>query len=223
MVSRATERASRVWPGRSPSESMPHTKKAVVTEFRKAEILRAAGRVFAEQGFDRATIAGIAEAAGIAKGTVYLYFPSKQHVYSAVLSRAAADLAHCARTAMAGDASLSGQVRAFVGGTLRYFEENRDVLRLCRFEAGRALGRLDAAAPEPGDPLREPLMVLESMLQHAMRRGAIRKGRARAAAVAVLDIVRGVASRRLIKGSRKPLEKDVAFAFDLIWKGIGQR
>jgi AcrR family transcriptional regulator len=223
MVSQATARASRVRPARSPSQPMPRTKQAVFTEFRKAEIVRAAGRVFADQGFDQATIAGIAEAAGIAKGTVYLYFPSKQHVYSAVLSRTAADLTRCARTAMAGEADVSGQVRAFVGATLDYFERNRDVLRLCGFEAGRALGRRDDAAPEPGAPFREPLMALEPVLEDAVRRRAIRKVRAGAAAVAVLDIVRGVASRRLINGSRKPLEKDVAFAFDLIWKGIGQR
>jgi hypothetical protein len=47
--------------------------------------------------------------------------------------------------------------------------------------------------------------------------------RAAAAAAAVLDLLRGVASRRLLEGSRTPLDEDISFAFDLTWKGLGLR
>ena len=59
------------------------TKKDVVTEFRTAGILEAARKVFAKKGFNDATVDDIANAAGVAKGTVYLYYRSKREVYFA--------------------------------------------------------------------------------------------------------------------------------------------
>ena len=61
------------------------TKKDVITEFRTSGILEAARKVFAEKGFHEATMDDIAEAAGVAKGTVYLYYESKRDVYFAAL------------------------------------------------------------------------------------------------------------------------------------------
>src|SRR5437667_10227521 len=61
------------------------TKEDDVTEFRSSEILEAARKVFAKKGFHDATVDDIANAAGVAKGTVYLYYRSKQEVYLAAL------------------------------------------------------------------------------------------------------------------------------------------
>ena len=66
---------------------MARTKKDVVTEFRRAGILGAAYRVFADRGFEQATMAEIAGAAGVAKGTLYLYYPSKQDIYEAAMRK----------------------------------------------------------------------------------------------------------------------------------------
>jgi AcrR family transcriptional regulator len=51
--------------------------KPDVSEQRTAQIIEAATVVFAEKGFDRATMSDIAEAVGINKATIYLYFDSK--------------------------------------------------------------------------------------------------------------------------------------------------
>ena len=63
------------------------TKHDVVSEFRCGEILAAARKVFAVRGFNEATVDEIAAAAGIAKGTVYLYFSSKKDIYLAALKQ----------------------------------------------------------------------------------------------------------------------------------------
>ena len=49
-------------------------------ETRRQEILDAAIQLFDETGYDQTTVQHIAQAAGVAAGTVYLYFPSKEHV-----------------------------------------------------------------------------------------------------------------------------------------------
>lgn len=52
--------------------------RARLEEHRRAQILEAAAAVFARKGFDRATIADIARAAGLAEGSIYNYFRSKE-------------------------------------------------------------------------------------------------------------------------------------------------
>ena len=49
-----------------------NSKDVVIREFRVKEILDAACRVVASHGFQGATVGRVAEAAGIAKGAVYL-------------------------------------------------------------------------------------------------------------------------------------------------------
>ena len=61
----------------SPPVQRRGTKPA---EVRRAEILEAAARLFHQTGYDATTVQHIAAAAGVAAGTVYLYFPSKEHV-----------------------------------------------------------------------------------------------------------------------------------------------
>lgn len=54
---------------------------------RRGQILDAATRVFAEKGFERATIREIAGVAGIADGTIYNYFANKSALLLALLDR----------------------------------------------------------------------------------------------------------------------------------------
>jgi TetR/AcrR family transcriptional regulator len=56
-------------------------------EHRKEEILDAAQKVFFEKGLATATMDEIAEAAELSKGTLYLYYKSKEDMYLAVMMR----------------------------------------------------------------------------------------------------------------------------------------
>jgi len=55
---------------------------------RPAEIVTAALEVFAERGFSAARLDDVAARAGISKGTLYLYFPSKEELFKAVVREA---------------------------------------------------------------------------------------------------------------------------------------
>jgi AcrR family transcriptional regulator len=64
--------------------SLPRRRK----DTRPAELLDAALEVFAEKGFAAARMEDIAARAGAAKGTLYLYFPSKEAVFEALVRSA---------------------------------------------------------------------------------------------------------------------------------------
>lgn len=62
--------------------------RAAATADKREAILRAAIKVFAQKGYFNSKVADIAKAAGIADGTVYLYFKSKDEVLHSIFDRA---------------------------------------------------------------------------------------------------------------------------------------
>src|SRR3954470_13158535 len=64
--------------------------RPVITDKRGA-ILRAAIRVFAHNGYFNSKVADIAREAGVADGTVYLYFKSKDGILHSIFDRAMAE------------------------------------------------------------------------------------------------------------------------------------
>lgn len=64
---------------------MGETFQGQVAQLRRAQILGAAIKVFAERGFHRTTIRDVAKAAGVADGTIYNYFDNKTALLLAIL------------------------------------------------------------------------------------------------------------------------------------------
>jgi AcrR family transcriptional regulator len=62
------------------------------TDERRQQLLDAGARVFTERSYDDASMAEVARAAGISKGLLYHYFPSKRDLFVATLEAAAAEL-----------------------------------------------------------------------------------------------------------------------------------
>ena len=58
-----------------------------VSEERKDQIMNAAEEVFTQKGLDNARMEDIAEETGLSKGTLYLYFKSKDDLIAAILDR----------------------------------------------------------------------------------------------------------------------------------------
>lgn len=68
------------------------TSKTAQQAARREEILSAALGVFAEHGFEAARLDDVAKRAGVAKGTLYLYFKDKTALFEEIVREAAAPL-----------------------------------------------------------------------------------------------------------------------------------
>jgi AcrR family transcriptional regulator len=84
--------------------------RVIDREARRAELVAAAATVFAERGVGNTTVSHIVKAAGVAQGTFYLYFDSKDDVVLAVAERL-------------GDAMLEGIERAVAAPDSRAVEK----------------------------------------------------------------------------------------------------
>jgi AcrR family transcriptional regulator len=93
------------------------TRRREPPEVRREQLLDAAAQVFLDRGLAQATIADVAEAAGLAKGTVYLYFDSKSVLLTALRARYTSQwLAQSGRLdAPPGRGGYRQQLRSFLG------------------------------------------------------------------------------------------------------------
>ena len=66
---------------------IPASERDAFVERRREEILEAAGKLWARQGFDATSLESIAAEVGLTKGTLYLYFPGKQALLDEFLRR----------------------------------------------------------------------------------------------------------------------------------------
>jgi AcrR family transcriptional regulator len=80
-------------------------------EKRRQSILRAAREVFFEDGFHQATVEAVAERAEVSKGTVYLYFESKETILAHLLLEGLHELVGELEAAYTADESLAADER----------------------------------------------------------------------------------------------------------------
>jgi AcrR family transcriptional regulator len=100
-----------------PAEDKAPRRRA--PEERQEAILTAALDVFSEHGFAAARLEDVAQRAGVAKGTLYLYFPDKETLFEHMLQSVAAPaVAHLARLAKAENVPPA----AAIGALLTFFE-----------------------------------------------------------------------------------------------------
>ena len=196
------------------------TRKEVLKEFRTAELLEAARTVFAKKGFHGATVDEIAAAAGVAKGTVYLYYRSKQDVYWGALEHGITELHNQIRTRLAQEETPEKKVREFIAIKVHYFEANREFFRIYFSELGSGFSH-PAQMPRNFDEIYlQQASLLEAAIRQGIEHGEIREIRADTAAVAISDLIRGIIVQRLLGWSKKDVESDINFVFDLVWRGI---
>jgi AcrR family transcriptional regulator len=195
------------------------TKEAVVEQFRCQAIRDAAMRVVARKGYDHVTVQDIADEAGIAKGTVYLYFKSREDILQKTMSVSFEDFHARIAAAIAGGGVFPEVVERVVRTQLEYFDERKEFFRLYVAMA-EPLGerRLKKHAA-----YRTHIAQLAAMIENAARNGEVRDEPADRVAIAVASTIRDLALQRLAEKNPRPLADDVAFIRDYICRGIAER
>ncbi len=131
----------------------------------RQRILEAARQLFAARGFDSSTARDIADAAGIASGTLFNYFPTKEALLASLAALAVAGLDGEFEKS-AGD-SLEEDLFAFVAAGLRKLKPLRKHIPVL---LETALNPLATALGEEAQSLR--VSHLETVARLAKKRGA---------------------------------------------------
>jgi len=139
-------------PPKEPRAPAPSPRRERDRIRREAEILDAAEILFAERGFHGTAMSSIAERAGLATGTLYLYFRSKEELYQSLVDRkgeAHLNLELAAAAALA-DASALDQFLAVARVSFVFCREHRDFVKIYVSEFLSPGSRLSSGLGERG-------------------------------------------------------------------------
>jgi len=136
----------------------------------RTRILKAAQRLFANKGFEGTTTASLAQAAGVAEGTLFRHFPNKKAILIEVATDGWVEILTDLLTALSEMGSYKAVAQVMRRRMLNV-RENADMMRVCFMEA--------QFHPELRDRIQSEVIskmtdVAEAFFQTAMDRGIYR-------------------------------------------------
>ena len=196
------------------------TKQEVVTEFRCAEILEAARKIFAKKGFADATMDEIAAASGLAKGTLYLYFLSKRDLYLRTLQQGVTELLDRVTANIQEASGVRAKLRVMIATRVKYAEEDRDFFKIYLTEFVN-LTHPASINKELRDVRFKLAQGIEQILRDGVESREIQPLDVAAAAFTIQDMISSLTTRRILGWSKKDVEEDIEILCNFIWNGIG--
>ena len=101
---------------------------------RRAELIRAAGKLFVEKGFDATTIRDIADAVGMRSGSPFYHFKSKQDMLKSVMIEGLQAALTAQQAAIAGVRGAEARFRALIKSHLRIILEDHTEFPVLLYE-----------------------------------------------------------------------------------------
>lgn len=194
--------------------------RAMPVPVRRQVILCAARAALIEKGYEAVLLSDVARRAGVAKGTLYLYFKDKEDLVAAVLE----DVIDRMETRLEQQPKTGGAVERLTrlaADKLDFWEENQDFLSQFSRERPNLCGK--AAGRVLRERFRAHLDLLAEEVRAGVREGALKAVDPELGALYLLALVRMFYLRKLVLGSRKPLKSCAPELMGLFLGGLGRR
>lgn len=152
----------------------PEKPRSRRKDARPGEIIAAALASFAERGYAATKLEDVAAAAGISKGTIYLYFPTKEDLFRAVVRQAVLPNLNEAEADFAHHSGSSGDLLRLIAS--RFLQRlDSDLTAIPKIVVAES-GNFPAIAQFYADTvLRRAFTLIESILARGMERGEFRR------------------------------------------------
>ncbi len=139
---------------------------------KRERILAAAVKVFAEKGFYCARVSDVAREAGVADGTIYLYFASKEELLRGLFEEHMRRIIDEVRGLVAEGGTPADKLSRVFSAYVRFAEENPDLAEVLTVEL-RESGKFmnEFAGPRFGDFLR----VIEEIVLEGQEQGRFQR------------------------------------------------
>jgi AcrR family transcriptional regulator len=196
------------------------TKKAMLAAFRTREILAAARRLMAEQGVDALTMDEIAQAAGVAKGTLYLYFQSKDELIQALLSQVGEAIAQDLEAILAQSEPPPAKLRQMAMVLLQSVERESALFPVYL----RELVRSKSGRRPPSSLLQELedriVALITRMFAEGMAQGQFLPADPRLMTFLLKGLVRAVGYYQMTRGQEDVVQEALPVVLTLLQAGI---
>jgi AcrR family transcriptional regulator len=174
---------------------------------RRAQILRCAKEVFSKKGYHNASVSDLIAQAGIARGTFYIYFENKRHIFDTLLEDLLQELRRRIQPIKleAGSPEPLDQLRANIRRVLELVVNEPELIQILLHHASG----LDEQARTLLEAFYDRVRTLiEHSLEHGIRLGLVRRSDSRIVAACILGTVKEVAEWLTVQ-QRQPPALDV--------------
>ena len=151
--------------------SIGQARVAAATDKREA-ILRAAIKVFAQKGYFNSKVADVAKATGIADGTVYLYFKSKEEILHSVFDRAMEEFIAEGKREIAEIEEADKRLQRIAQLHLEKLGADRDLAIVFQVELRGSTKFMEEFS---GGGFAEYLEIIQKTIQEGQKTGVFRK------------------------------------------------
>ena len=121
---------------------------------RRAQLLRAARKVFRAKGYDGATVSEIVREAGVAQGTFCLYFPSKKAAAVSLRDGLMVMMAEAVTSAVESRAPFGDRLETLIAAAFKVARKNADLFRLAFIGADETHQEMHSESKEHASFLR---------------------------------------------------------------------
>lgn len=157
----------------APACPLPRRHAAGADPLKRDQILAGAWQEFMAKGFDAATMNGICRAAGVSKGTLYVYFRDKEDLFVALVEHRRGQIAEQLRAALAIPGGIEARLTAYAAALIA-MQTSPDVLRAQRIVVAMAERMPDLARRFYDAGARQVLGGLGRWLTEAEAEGLLR-------------------------------------------------
>lgn len=190
-------------------------------EKKRKTILQAARTVFAERGYDASTLDDIALRAGFAKGTIYLYFNSKEELFLSLMEEEIGRFVGIVKKVKSAQGCPSHRLSSLVQEVLTHLEAHKDFFRIFTPEQG---GLTEKHHPELRRRIlpkyRRVLSLTSSLIREGIREREIRKSDPLTLAHALTGLVNAMVGRWILEGCRGSLMKYSKIIVSVFFDGV---
>jgi AcrR family transcriptional regulator len=192
-------------------------------ESRRKEVLKCALSVFSEKGYHDTSITDIIEAAGIARGTFYLYFDNKRAIFEELLDSFMARIAGALRRVSLDEGAPPPveQIRQSVARVVGVLADNGEFTRLLLRQAVGLDTEFDQRLAEFYGKV---LQRIEQALVLGQSMGLVREFDALIVASCILGSIKEVANQFLLQDGGEPPDRELLEQeiLDFSLKGVFQ-
>jgi TetR/AcrR family transcriptional regulator, fatty acid metabolism regulator protein len=184
-------------------------------------ILRAAIDVFAERGYFNAQVADVARAAGVAAGTVYLYFRSKDDLLVSIFERTVTDGLSQGRAAVADIRDPAERLRRFAHLHLAMLGRDRNLAIVFQVELRQSVKFMERFS---STLLRDYLGQIRAAIEDGQKSGLFRRDvKATTVAKMFFGALDEMATNWILSRRRHNLESDADTVVDIFLDGTRAR
>jgi AcrR family transcriptional regulator len=199
-----------------PSVSKPSSSRRVLTDLRRQEILAAAIKVFGKKGFADTRAEDVAIAAKIAKGTLYLYFKSKEDIYTTAVRHTVDQLRVLVEERVSAVDGVRGKLAAAIALRLEFWLDQQNLYRLLL-----TVGREPKHRRQTNEALRFGHDSFLAIFQEGVATGELPAQDFDALCWAILDMTRGCNERRLDGVTDRTPQQDADFILEAALRSLG--